>query len=257
MSRSYVLGDPAVIAPARPYPERAEDRPGWHDRLAEFLLAGLVRPLRERLVARTRSRHRIVDLANAHDAALRSANDADLKLRASQMRARLRRHGFAPALAGECFALIREAASRTIGQRHFDTQLVGGWVMLEGRLAEMATGEGKTFAATLPAGTAALAGYPVHVITVNDYLARRDAEQMRPLYEYLGLDVGAVVNGMAPAARRDAYACAITYCSNKELAFDYLRDRVALGHRGSRLHLALEKIRGEPARDGKLVLRGL
>jgi preprotein translocase subunit SecA len=121
----------------------------------------------------------------------------------------------------------------------------------------METGEGKTIAATLAASVAALAGCPVHVVTVNDYLAARDAEQMGPLYRFLGLGVGTIVHGMSPPARRRAYSQAITYCSNKELAFDYLRDRAALTHRSSRLHLSLEKLRGSNSRDERLVLRGL
>ncbi|MFZ1908038.1 MAG: prepilin peptidase, partial [Burkholderiales bacterium] len=176
---------------------------------------------------------------------------------AKRLRERLRRDGFAAELVGECFALVREAAARTLGKRHFDPQLMAGWALLQGRLVEMETGEGKTFAATLPASTVALAGYPVHVITVNDYLAGRDAEEMGPLYRFLGLSVGVVVQGMERDDRRDAYARSITYCTNKELAFDYLRDRVALARSSSRLHLALEKLRGAAARDAELVLRGL
>jgi preprotein translocase subunit SecA len=174
------------------------------------------------------------------------------------MRAQLRRNGFVPELVGRCFALVREAAARAIGQRHYDVQLMAGWALLQGKLVEMETGEGKTIAATLPASTVAMAGYPVHVITVNDYLAQRDADEMGPLYRLLGLSVGAVIQGMPKPARRQAYASSITYCTNKELAFDYLRDRVALVHRSSRLHLSLEKLRGNNAcRDEELVLRGL
>ena len=173
------------------------------------------------------------------------------------MRGRLRRDGFTPALVGECFALVREAASRTIGQRHYESQLMGGWALLEGKLVEMATGEGKTFAATLPACAVALAGYPVHVITVNDYLASRDAEEMAPLYQFFGLTVGTAVQGMPKPAKREAYAKSVTYCTNKELAFDYLRDGVALENRSSQLHLALESLRGDASRDANLVLRGL
>src|SRR5439155_1081715 len=200
---------------------------------------------------------RVAELADRHEQRLRSAADADLGALADGMRARLRRDGFAPELVGECFALVREAASRCIGKRHYRSQLLAGWALLQGRLVEMETGEGKTFAATLPACTAALAGYPVHVVTVNDYLAERDATEMGPLYRFLGLSVGVVVQGMPKAARREAYARSVTYCTNKELAFDYLRDRVALARRSSRLHLALERLRGDAARDDDLVLRGL
>src|SRR5262249_53558195 len=167
---------------------------------------------------------------------------------ARSMRAQLRRDGFAPELVGKCFALVREAAVRTIGQRHYDVQLMAGWGLLQGKLVEKENGGGKTIAATPPPTTGAPAGYPVHVITVNDYLAQRDADEMGPLYCFLGLSVGAVIQGMPKAARRQAYAKSITYCTNKELAFDYLRDRVALAHRSSRLHLSLEKLRGNVCR---------
>ena len=245
------------LANGRPYAERSEREPGWHDRLAEFLVAAAVKPARDCLRNPARALVRIVECAERHERAMCAAADSELAVRARGMRARLRRDGFAPALVGECFALVREAASRTIGQRHYDPQLMGGWALLQGKLIEMETGEGKTIAATLPACTVALAGYPVHVITVNDYLAARDAEEMGPLYRFLGLTVGTVVQGMTAAERRQAYARSVTYCSNKELAFDYLRDRVALARRSSGLHLSLEKLRGEAPRDERLVLRGL
>ena len=245
------------LATGRPYAERAEPEPGWHDRAAEFLLSAVVKPTRDQLRNPARRLAQIVKCAERHTAAMSAAADVDLVLRARGLRARLRREGFVLAVVGECFALVREAASRTLGQRHFDPQLMGGWALLQGKLVEMETGEGKTIAATLPASAVALAGYPVHVVTVNDYLAERDAEEMGPLYRFLGLSVGTVIQGMPPEARRQAYACSVTYCSNKELAFDYLRDRVVLLHRSSRLHLSLEKLRGEAPRDQELVLRGL
>jgi preprotein translocase subunit SecA len=249
--------DAAQLAPARPYAERSEEQPGWHDRAAEFLFEAAVRPLWTRLRDPARALRAIVPLVEAHDQRLRLAEDAALGALAKGLRARFRRHGFTPELVGECFALVREAASRTIAKRHYESQLLAGWALLQGRLVEMETGEGKTFAATLAASAAALAGYPVHVITVNDYLASRDAEEMAPLYRFLGLSVGVVVQGRSRAERRAAYACGVTYCRNKELAFDYLRDRVALARRASRLHLALERLRGDATREEDLVLRGL
>jgi preprotein translocase subunit SecA len=249
---------PAVeLANGRPYAERSEREAGWHDRFAEFLLGTAVKPVRERVRSPARGLARILEYTDRHQLTMRAAADADLPDLARDMRGRLRRAGFAPALVGECFALVREAAARTIGQRHYDPQLMGGWALLQGKLVEMATGEGKTIAATLPACTVALAGYPVHVITVNDYLAARDAEEMGPLYRLLGLTVGTVLQEMPALARREAYARSVTYCSNKELAFDYLRDRAALAHRSSPLHLSIEKLRGAAARDQPLVLRGL
>ena len=164
--------------------------------------------------------------------------------------------GMGRSAVARAFAIAREAAHRTLGKRHYDTQLEAGWWLMQGVLVEMATGEGKTFAATLPAVTAALAGLPVHVITVNDYLAERDAQAMAPLYEYFGLTVGAVVHGMPQERRREVYAGDVAYASNKEIAFDYLRDRVALGDRASALHRAAASLREGRGADGT-VLRGL
>ncbi len=228
-----------------------------HDRIAEFILTAALEPARDRLRDPARALRRIIGIVERHDRLLRAVADADLAVQARGMRVRLRRDGFTPELVGQSFALVREAASRTIGRRHYDVQLMAGWALVQGKMAEMETGEGKTIAATLAASTVAFAGYPVHVITVNDYLAQRDAEEMSPLYRFLGLSVDAVVQGMPKPARRQAYACSVTYCTNKELAFDYLRDRVALARRSSRLHLSLEKLRGRAARDEELVLRGL
>jgi len=257
MTRANILADAADFSATRPYPERAEEQSGWHDRAAEFLFAAMIAPVSDRLRNSRYRLQKIVELTDRHERYFQAAPDEDLARHAQGMRARLRRDGFAPELAGECFALVREAASRTIGQRHYSSQIMGGWALLEGKLVEMATGEGKTFAATLPACAVALAGYPVHVITVNDYLASRDAGIMAPLYQFLGLSVGTVVQGMPRQARREAYAKSVTYCTNKELAFDYLRDGVVLERRNSRLHLSLESLRGEVSRDDQLVLRGL
>ena len=182
--------------------------------------------------------------------------DADLKAAAQSLRPQLVRQGFRDELAAKAFALIREVAQRAIGQRHFDVQLLGGWVLLTGRVAEMDTGEGKTLTATLPACTAALAGMPVHVVTVNDYLAGRDAAAMGPVYAALGLTVGVVTQGMAPDDRRAAYACDVTYCTNKELVFDYLKDRLVVGQMPSQTHLHLEQLHC-PDTPQRLLLRGL
>jgi preprotein translocase subunit SecA len=141
--------------------------------------------------------------------------------------------------------------------RPFDVQVMGGWILLNGMVAEMDTGEGKTLTATLPSATVALAGLPVHVVTVNDYLARRDASLMRPLYRALGLSVGIVTSGMSTAARRQAYACDVTYCTNNELVFDYLRDRIALKQQSGRLQLHIARLALAPSRRPQLLLRGL
>src|SRR5262247_3743256 len=126
----------------------------------------------------------------------------------------------------EAFATCREAAKRTLGQRHFDVQLIGGMILHEGRISEMKTGEGKTLVATLPVYLNALAGRGVHVVTVNDYLAKRDAEWMGQIYNFLGLKVGVIVHGLDDAERKKQYDCDVTYGTNNELGFDYLRDNM-------------------------------
>jgi preprotein translocase subunit SecA len=157
------------------------------------------------------------------------------------------------------FALAREAARRHVGMRHFPVQLLGGAAMMGRALAEMETGEGKTLTALLPAITAVLMGRPVHIITVNDYLARRDAVQLAPVYNALGITVGLVEHGQLPQERRHAYASDVTYCTNKELVFDYLRDRLALGSRRGRARLLVDgTFTSQPAGGHPpLLLRGL
>jgi len=130
-------------------------------------------------------------------------------------------------LLPEAFAVVREAGKRVLGMRHFDVQLIGGMVLHDGQIAEMKTGEGKTLVATLPAYLNALSGKGVHVVTVNDYLARRDAEWMGQVHRFLGLSVGLIQQDMSPAERRRNYACDVTYATNSELGFDYLRDNMA------------------------------
>ena len=191
------------------------------------MFAPLVRKLFGSRNQRTLKRHwRTVAKINDLEAALQGADDAQLRERAEQYRARLAEGEAMDALLPEVFALVREAARRTLDMRHFDVQLLGGIVLHEGGIAEMRTGEGKTLVATLPACLHALAGESVHVVTVNDYLARRDADWMRPVYEQLGLTVGVIVQGLDGAQRRDAYASGVTYGTNNEFGFDYLRDNM-------------------------------
>ncbi len=182
------------------------------------------------------------------------AGAATARLRA--LRALLARDGFVAPLAAEAFAHVAHASATTLGMRPFDTQIMAARIMLDGELAEMATGEGKTLAAALCAATAALAGIPVHVITVNDYLVERDAQRLEPLYEKLGLTVGAVTQRLDVNARKAAYACDIAYCTAKELVFDYLRDGVALGPARNQLRLRVQGLGAEGAGSGAL-LRGL
>jgi preprotein translocase subunit SecA len=164
--------------------------------------------------------------------ALTERPDAELQERAGALREKARDGASPDSLLPECFALTREAAWRTVGMRPFDVQVLGGIALHRGNIAEMKTGEGKTLVATLPVTLNALAGRGVHVVTVNDYLAARDAEWMRPIYEFMGLTVGVVTEDMDPerdrSARQAAYGADITYVTNHELVFDYLRDNLAL-----------------------------
>ncbi len=235
------------------YPERGVDEERGLDRLVRDLLGQLKR-LRGGRVARHR---RIVELVEAHGSRFAGLSDEELGWQARSLRPELRAGGLTPARVAESFALVREVAGRRLEMRHFDVQLIGGWVLLNGMVAEMATGEGKTLTATLPACTLALAGVPVHVITVNDYLARRDAAWMAPVYEALGLSVGVVAQGMDLEQRRQAYRCDVTYCTNKELVFDYLRDRLDLGRRPGPIRSRLERLGGKAGRVERLRLRGL
>ena len=163
---------------------------------------------------------------NALEAEVAALSDEDLKARTAQFRSQIAEGKTLDDLLVPAFATVREAAKRALGQRHFDVQLIGGMVLHEGAIAEMRTGEGKTLVATLACYLNALAGKGVHVVTVNDYLARRDAEWMGKVYGFLGLTVGIIVHGIEDDARRAAYACDITYGTNNEYGFDYLRDNM-------------------------------
>ncbi len=221
--------------------------------LEEHLRAWVARV--PRLVPLARRWRKMVSLANAHEPGMKKLNDAALVGTFRSACAQMQRYGFRDALVAQAFAAVREAATRSVGMRHFDVQLVGGWTLLQGRIAEMETGEGKTLVATLAASAAAAAGAAVHVVTVNDYLAARDAELNAPLYKFMGLSVGVIKQDMPLPARRSQYACNIVYVSNKELVFDYLKDRIAAGSTLAS-HLRLRQLYRPGAQPGML-LRGL
>jgi preprotein translocase subunit SecA len=170
---------------------------------------------------------REVRAAASHEPALQALDDAQLRSKTDEFRQRLKAGGSLDELLPEAFAVVREAARRALGMRHFDVQLVGGIALHRGRIAEMRTGEGKTLVATLPAYLNALTGEGVHVVTVNEYLAQRDADWMGRVYRFLGLSVGVIRNGQSSTEKREAYACDITYGTNNEFGFDYLRDNLA------------------------------
>ena len=167
-----------------------------------------------------------VEAINALEGEMQGLSDAQLKAKTDELKAAYANGTKIDDLLVPAFAVVREAAKRVLGQRHFDVQLIGGMVLNEGGISEMRTGEGKTLMATLPTYLNALSGKPVHVVTVNDYLAARDAEWMGRVFTFLGLRTGAIVHGMDDDQRREAYAADVTYATNNELGFDYLRDNM-------------------------------
>src|SRR5437763_692079 len=175
---------------------------------------------------RIRSYQPRVDEINALEKQIEQLSDEELRARTEAFRQELAEEKGLDDILVPAFATCREAAKRTLGQRHFDVQLIGGMILHEGRIAEMKTGEGKTLVATLAVYLNALAGRGVHVVTVNDYLAKRDAEWMGQIYSFLGLKVGVIVHGLDDEQRKQAYDCDVTYGTNNELGFDYLRDNM-------------------------------
>jgi preprotein translocase subunit SecA len=248
------LDAPRLLPPVELLPEKGDKPRHWLEPIetATLALANRVSApfYRRRLKRMTRSVARCERRISALD-------DEGLAGSIVDIRAKLRRYGLEDEFVCEALALIREQSYRILGQRHHDVQILGGLAMLDGALAEMATGEGKTLTATLAAGTAALSGIPVHIVTVNDYLAERDAQNMGPLLERLGLTVGVIKHGLSLQERQKAYACDIVYASNKEIAFDYLRDRVRLGGPPRSLYLKLRRLQGDAAAGTGLAQRGL
>ncbi len=232
------------------FPERSDRDEPLHDRWARALLWRARRRLHPPL-ARMRA---AAAQAERLDSAVAALSDGQIRQRLCQIAPAAVRAGRAQGL-GEALALVREAAERSLGQRPFATQLMGAAVLLEGRLAEMQTGEGKTLTAGLAATVAGVGGLPTHVVTVNDYLARRDAELMAPLLGFFGLRVGVCSADMAPPAKAAAYACPVTYCTNQTLVFDYLRDRVAAGGRANLAQMQARALHG--VQQQPLLLRGL
>lgn len=171
---------------------------------------------------------KVVVQINALEPGMQALTDEQLKAKTQEFRDRYQKGETLDALLPEAFATVREASRRVMNMRHFDVQMIGGMTLHEGRIAEMRTGEGKTLVSTLPSYLHALAGKGVHVVTVNDYLANRDANWMRPVYEFLGMSVGVILSMQPSEVKRQAYGCDITYGTNNEYGFDYLRDNMAL-----------------------------
>lgn len=249
---------PPVFAPpsVRFYPERMDAKESVFDKTGRMVLGGLARaigrvsePVADRITL-----YRILRQGRR----LAALDQVSLDTAISQARRQLRRGGLVPSNICLGIAITREVSHRELGLRHHNVQIRGAMAMLHGKLIEMDTGEGKTITAGLAAATAALAGIPTHVITVNNYLANRDAETLRPVYERLGLRVGVILEGQPPAERRAAYLSEITYGSNTEIAFDYLRDRLHFGSEGPRgLRQRLRRLTQNEAGREESTMRGL
>jgi len=192
--------------------------------LMQSLIRKVVGSRNERLLKKLK---KTVVHINGHESLIRALPDDQLKAKTLEFKQRLKDGETLEHLLPEAFAVVREAARRSLNMRHFDVQLIGGMALHYGKIAEMRTGEGKTLAATLPAYLNALLEKGVHIVTVNDYLAKRDAEWMSPVYDFLGLTVGVIVHNLTRPERQDAYAADITYGTNNEFGFDYLRDNMA------------------------------
>ena len=235
------------------YPSRKVKEKGRIDEL----LTGVTSFASQPEAARKKNWKKFTARVAAMDKPMSKLSDRGLDSWILDVKKKLRNKGLSEEITARAFATIREVAGREMGMKHFDSQLIGGWIMLQGMIAEMQTGEGKTLTATLPAGCAAMAGMPVHVVTVNDYLVERDAKLMQPVYERLGLTVGYVIEGMDQDERKRAYDCDITYCTSQQLAFDYLRDRLIMKKFNSPLEFKLESLYSSKPASETLLMRGL
>lgn len=252
MYRTLLPPRPGVVLGG--YPQKKESTLGL---LEELMERGLDRA-KQLIHARKYNLDEVVRQVNRHGCKLKGLSENVMDSQIAQLRSDLVRTGLKEDLIALSFAVIRELSDRTLGKRHFDVQLFGGWVMMDGQVAEMDTGQGKTLTAALASCTAALAGIPVHIITSNDYLASRDAELLKPLYDRLELSVGSVVQGMEPDDRRNTYACDIVHTTNKQIAFDYLRDRMEIGNDMGPLSFQFRQIyREQQASSENLLMRGL
>ena len=245
--RALVVGRSIEISDGVHF-ERAHGR---HSPLEE-ILRGWASHFAIRGAAQTKS---FLRSADALEASRSDEDNQALREGLQNVAIQMRKHGFVDDLIALAFSYIREASKRALGMRHHDVQLLAGRTLLQGKIAEMATGEGKTLAATLAACTAAATGAAVHVVTVNDYLGARDAEKNAPLFAFFGFTLGLVAQDMSPGDRRKQYACNIVYVSNKELTFDYLKDRIAVGG-ASNAHQKLRLLHS-PYVAPETLLRGL
>ena len=200
----------------------------------------------------------ILKKVNGFERVISKFSDPVMAEHIKQLSKRLHQHGLQDDLVAEAFATIREVSYRTLGKRHYDVQVLGGWVIMNGLLAEMETGQGKTLTATLPACTAALAGIPVHVVTANDYLAERDEEILRPLYQQMGLSSASVIDGVDTEPRKVAYQRDIVHSTSQQITFDYLRDRMEMGNEIGKLEIQFKHLQNQHLhKPSAFLLRGL
>jgi preprotein translocase subunit SecA len=235
------------------YPERERTHNNWlqqsADRAALFVSHRLF-PIR-------RGFDRAIVEINRQGDLLTDAKSSELRAQAQRLRQQFASQGQTDALVAACFALVREVVSRELSLRLFDEQLLAGWAMSKGHLAEMASGEGKTLANLLPACAAALAGVPVHLVSVSDPLAERDANLLKQVYQTLDISAGLIQADTPIGQRRAAYQCDVTYCSSKQLAFDYLQDRLLLRRQSGILRLQVDRLNKKNPLADQLRLRGL
>ena len=168
----------------------------------------------------------IISAINSKEEYVKSLSDNEFKEKTAKLKQSIKTGSSLESVIPESFALVREAAKRTLGERHYDVQLAGGIILHEGKIAEMKTGEGKTLVSTLPAYLNSLTGKGVHIVTVNDYLAKRDSQWMGKVFNFLGASTGCITNDLEDSKRKENYNCDITYATNNELGFDYLRDNM-------------------------------
>ncbi len=235
------------------YPERLVSNESKLDNIVTNILGKMINKIR----TRPGSFFSIVDRVDNYQDEYKCVNEDEYKVHADNIRKDIRNKGMDLDMVARIFALVREVSGVKLKMRHYNSQLIGGWILLNGMIAEMETGEGKTLTATLPACAAALAGIPVHVLTVNDYLVVRDAELMAPVYKALGIQVGVVSHEMDLQERQKAYGADVTYCTNKEIVFDYLKDRIVLGRKSGHIQMRASRLYETENRLDQLRLRGL
>ncbi len=242
-----------------PQPANYDQRPELRDTVPghlENIVHWVIGKVRKNLSGKKRCLV-LVEQINRRAGSYKNISDQRLLTEWKELRVVMLQQGLTPLNIIQCFALVREFSDRVLKMRHYESQLMGGLILLQGKVAEMETGEGKTLTATLAASAMALAGVPVHVISVNDYLTQRDAGNMGALYRFMGISTGCVIHDVAPDQRRVNYLADVTYVTNKELVFDYLRDRLVLGNRLEPTLLKNEYLHSSEQRSKKLLLRGL